>query len=112
MNIVTVSQRKEREAARRADAACGVIERLQAFVRETGNRGRFIVFGSVALGTVRYSSDFDVLVDFPPDLEAAAWKAVENACAEFDIPEDILSTATTKSDFIELILGRDVKIIE
>ena len=46
--IVTISERKSREAARRAEAARAVIERLRGFVRETGNRGRFIVFGSVA----------------------------------------------------------------
>ena len=109
---VTIPERKAREAARRQAAARAVVERLRAFVDETGRRGRFIVFGSVASGAIRFSSDFDVLVDFPPDLESAAWKTVEAACREWNITEDIHSTTTTKPDFVELVLSRPVEIIE
>ena len=112
MSIVTLKERKSRETARRAEAARAVIDRLRAFIESTDHRGHFIVFGSVASGAVRYSSDFDVLIAFPPDLEPAAWRAVEDACAKFDIPADIHSMRTTKPDFIELILGRAVEIID
>jgi predicted nucleotidyltransferase len=109
---VTIPERKAREAARRNTAAQAVIERLRAFVHETGHRGRFIVFGSVASGAIRFTSDFDVLVDFPPDLESAAWSAVEAACREWNITEDVHSTMTTKPDFVEGIMTRPVEIIE
>lgn len=109
---VTLPERKAREAARRATAARAVIERLRAYVAATGHRGRFIVFGSVAADAVRFSSDLDVLIDFPTDLERAAWIAVEAACREWDIREDIHSTATTKPDFVELIMTRPVEVIE
>jgi predicted nucleotidyltransferase len=72
MTVVTVSQRHSREAARRLKAGLGVIARLRAFAVDTGHCGRFIIFGSVAAGAVRHSSDFDVLTDFPEDLESRA----------------------------------------
>lgn len=109
--IVTISERKSREAARRAEAARAVIERLRGFVRETGNRGRFIVFGSVANAGIRYSSDLDVLIDFPADLELSAWRAVEDACGKANIPADIKSVATSTAEFVEKILARPTLVI-
>lgn len=111
MTIVTLPERKAREAARRAAAARAVINRLRNFVEKTGHRGRFIIFGSVAAGRVRHTSDFDVIVDMPPDLESDAWTAVEEACSAEGIPEDIHSTALSKAEFIELMLLRPVEII-
>ena len=110
--VVTIRERKAREAARRTAAARAVMDRLRVFVLDTGRRGRFIVFGSAASGAIRFSSDFDVLVDFPPDLQTAAWKAVENACSEWNITEDIHSMAATEPDVVELILSRATEIIE
>lgn len=111
MDIVTVSERKDREAARKAAAVRGVLERLRVHVAETGNGGRFIVFGSAAAGAMRHGSDFDVVVDFPPELEVQAWTAVEDACEDADIPADIRSVSTTEPSFIEKIMARTVEVI-
>lgn len=52
IEVVTVPERKRREATRRAEAARAVIRRLRAFVRAAGH-GRFIVFGSAVTGSMR-----------------------------------------------------------
>jgi predicted nucleotidyltransferase len=112
MHVVTLSQRKKREAQRRGDAARAVMDRLRAYITTSGNVGRFIVFGSAVTKSMRHDSDFDVMIDFPPDRESAAWRVVEDACREADLPADILSTATTTSRFVEKILARAVEVIE
>ena len=111
MNIVTLPDRKARMAARKAAAAKAVIERLRAHVLASGSNGRFIVFGSAASGAIRHGSDFDVIIDFPPDGERAAWDAVEDACREYDIREDIKSAATTAPEFIAKVLSSAVEVI-
>ena len=111
MPVVTITQRKDREAARRAEGARAVMDRLQNFVWSTGHAGRFIVFGSAVAGTMRFTSDFDVIVDFPVELEAEAWTEVEQACQEWSIPDDIHSTSTANPAFIEKVLLRPVRVI-
>ena len=61
--IVTVSERKAREAARRRAAANLVMAEIREFGHLRG--GRFFVFGSAAEDRMKYDSDFDVVVDFP-----------------------------------------------
>jgi predicted nucleotidyltransferase len=112
MPITTLTERKTREARRRAEAARAIVERLRAYVQSPGRGGRFIVFGSAAAGTIRHGSDFDVIVDFPPAGEAEVWRTVENACAEWNLPADILSTSTTAERFVKKIMARPVEVIE
>lgn len=109
--VVTLRERKQRELARRREAVRRVKDRLEAFVAASGN-GRFIVFGSAASDTMRHDSDIDLLIDFPPERETEAWRAAEQACRDADIRADILSTATTKEEFVKKILGRRIEIIE
>jgi predicted nucleotidyltransferase len=111
MSIVTLPERKRREAARRADAARAVMERLRRFVDASGHRGRFIIFGSAAQHAMRHDSDFDVVIDFPEEEEKAAWRIVEDACEEADLPADILSTSTTAQEFVARIMKRSVEVI-
>ncbi|MDB5608541.1 MAG: hypothetical protein JWP25_5441 [Bradyrhizobium sp.] len=61
--IVTVPERKAREAARRRAAACDIMTEAKEFAAVRG--GRFYVFGSVAEDRIKYDSYFDVVVDFP-----------------------------------------------
>jgi predicted nucleotidyltransferase len=112
MPIVTLTERKAREARRRAQAVRAIMERLRAYVQGPGRGGRFIVFGSAAAGTIRHGSDFDVIIDFPPAGEAEAWRTVEDACAEWNLPADILSTATTAERFVKKIMARPIEVIE
>ena len=97
--VATLQSRKIAEASRRKNAAAGVMDRLRAYAITEG--GRFIVFGSSASGGMRYDSDIDVLVDFPPEKSAAAIVYVEDICAEHAIPADILDVATTKEAFVQ-----------
>lgn len=111
MNVVTISERKRREAARRTEAARAVKGRLRTHVDASGHRGRFIVFGSAVTGSMRHDSDLDVIIDFPPEGESAAWRVVEDACLEVNLPADILSTATTAKSFVEKIMARPIEVI-
>lgn len=88
------------------------MDRLRTHVRETGNVGRFIIFGSAAADSIRHISDLDVIVDFPPDREAAAWTAVEDACADWNVPADVKSIHTTSRAFLEKIMSRPVKVLD
>ena len=97
--VVTISERKEREAARRKQAAEDVMAELRTFAHETG--GRFLVFGSVAGNRVRYNSDIDIMIDFPPDLEPQAWNKVEDLCRKKGIRPDIHSTGWSKPAFVQ-----------
>ncbi len=44
--------------------------------------GRYLLYGSLARGEARRDSDVDLLVDFPAEFEAEAWRQAEDACAE------------------------------
>ena len=85
--IVTLPVRKAREAARRADAVEAVAARLASYARSQG--GRYLIYGSAAGGAMRFDSDLDILVDFPPALHAEAWRFAEEACAAERLPADI-----------------------
>jgi predicted nucleotidyltransferase len=62
MAVVTVSERKARRAALKRSAVARVMDELKTYAAAHG--GRFLVFGSVATGKVKFDSDFDVVVDF------------------------------------------------
>lgn len=99
MMVATLQSRKMAETSRRKNAAAGIIDKLRAYALREG--GRYIVFGSSTSGEMRYDSDIDVLVDFPPEKAAAAVVYVEDVCAEHAIPADILDVATTKETFVQ-----------
>jgi predicted nucleotidyltransferase len=110
MGTVTVSDRKRRAAERLANAAEAVMRDLSEFARSRSG-GRFVVFGSAATGQMHYGSDFDVLIDFPPEQERAAWDAVEDSCARHGIKPDILPASMTKASFIERLLESPIRTI-
>jgi predicted nucleotidyltransferase len=102
-HVVTVPQRKAREASRRCAAADHVMAELRAFGAAHG--GRFLVFGSVAEGRMRFDSDFDVVVDFPADREAAAVDFVEEACRRQRLPVDIHLKSASSNRLLDRIRG-------
>ncbi|WP_372425643.1 hypothetical protein [Salinarimonas chemoclinalis] len=85
--VLTLPERKAREAGRRAAAVAAVSARLAAYARAHG--GRYLVYGSAARRAMRHDSDLDVLVDFPAALHAEAWRFAEDACARARLPADI-----------------------
>jgi predicted nucleotidyltransferase len=106
--VVTVTERKDREAARRRAAADLVMSELKAFGTERG--GRFLVFGSAAEDRMKFDSDFDVVVDFPADREAEALDFVEDACRRQNLPSDIHLMSQASDGFLDRIRGHMVQL--
>ena len=98
MKIVTVTERKAREAKRRRDEANRIMGALTDYARANG--GRYIVFGTTARDQMTFRSDFDVLVDFPIEKESAAFTYVETLCSEAKLPLDALSSHTMSDRFM------------
>jgi predicted nucleotidyltransferase len=105
--IVTVPERKAREAARRRLAALDVMTEAREFATVHG--GRFYVFGSVAAGRIKYDSDFDVIVDFPLAIEAEAAEFVEEACLRRHLPSDVHLKSRATKRFLDRI--RDQSLV-
>jgi len=99
--IVTVPQRKAREAARRRAAAREVMTEARNFASTRG--GRFYVFGSVAQDRMRYDSDFDIVVDFPAETETEAVEFVEEACRRRSLPSDVHLKSAASERFLDRI---------
>ena len=95
--VVTLSEIKAAEAARRREAVTALKVDLAAYARTHG--GRFLLFGSAARGTMRYDSDVDILVDFPPDFLDEAWSYAERACHARDLDPDISPLAWCRGRF-------------
>ena len=106
--IVTVPERKAREAERRRTAACEVMTEARDFAAARG--GRFYVFGSVAEGRIGYDSDFDVVVDFPTEGEQEAVEFVEEACRRHNLPSDVHLKSRASERFLDRIRGHMVAL--
>ncbi|MDE0522667.1 MAG: nucleotidyltransferase domain-containing protein [Boseongicola sp.] len=99
--IVTLQERKDLEAGRRAEAAGKVMTKLRDYAASHG--GRFVVFGSAARGAMRHDSDIDIWADFPLEGELGAVSFAEDVCALEGLPCDILFCGTPKAAFKDLI---------
>ena len=99
--IITLPERKAAEAERRRRAVDDLRPALAAYAREHG--GRFLLFGSAARGDMRYDSDVDILVDFPPDALDDAWNFAERACWDRRLEPDITSFSWCKGHFLERV---------
>jgi hypothetical protein len=99
--IVTLPERKAAEAARRQRAVAELRRALDAYARAHG--GRFLLFGSAASGDMRFDSDVDILVEFPPDRQVAAWNFAERACWDRRLTPDIMASSWCTEDFLALV---------
>jgi predicted nucleotidyltransferase len=106
--IVTVAERKDREAARRRAAADAVMSDLRAFGAARG--GRFLVFGSAAKDRMDFDSDLDVVIDFPIDDEIEAIDFVESTCRKRDLPADVHIKSRSSDRFIEAIRKEAIQL--
>lgn len=109
MPVVTIAERKRRSAEKMTAAAEAVMAELSEYARTYS--GKYIVFGSAASGTMRHDSDFDVIVDFPPEAEADAWREVEDACGRHGIKPDVLPASMTKKSFISRIMNSPTRVL-
>ena len=101
--IVAIAERKAAEATRRQRAVAELRCVLDAYARAHG--GRFLLFGSAARGQMRYDSDVDILVEFPPDQHAAAWNFAERQPAGTGAsgPRRREASAWCRDDFLALV---------
>ena len=106
--IITLPERKAAEAERRRRAVDDLRSALAAYARDHG--GRFLLFGSAARGDMRYDSDVDLLVDFPPDAVDDAWNYAERACWDRRLEPDIMSDAWCRPEFLAHI-EPDIEVI-
>jgi predicted nucleotidyltransferase len=107
--IVTLEERKAREADRLRKSALAAMDDLRRFASEQG--GRFLIFGSAAKGNLKYDSDFDVLIDFPLEREASAWDWTEEVCRTHRLKADIHSVASAAATFVERV-RREAIVLE
>jgi predicted nucleotidyltransferase len=107
INIVKVPQRKARDRA--AAGGCRYRDRrTQDFAQE--HKGCFLVFGSVAERRMSFTSDFDVVVDFPRECENAAVEFVEDLCRREKLPADIHLKSLASERFLARIADRAVTL--
>jgi predicted nucleotidyltransferase len=99
--IVTLTERKAAEAERRRRAVDELRLALATYARQHG--GRFLLFGSAARDNMRYDSDVDILVDFPPDTLDDAWNFAERACWDRRLEPDIAPFSWCKGRFRERV---------
>lgn len=97
--VVTIDQRKSREAARRRAAAAQIMRELRRYATE--HQGRFLVFGSAAKNCIGPESDLDVIVDFPRATETPAVEYVEEICRANRVSVDVHARSTITSVFFE-----------
>lgn len=99
--ITTLPQRKAAEAARRRRAAGEAVCELRDYARSHG--GAFVVFGSFVKDALRFDSDLDVMVDFPVETSAEAWRHAEAICERRAIPVDLHDARTTRPAFADRV---------
>jgi predicted nucleotidyltransferase len=97
----SIESRKSEEAGRRGQVAAILAARLSSFAVQ--NRGRYILYGSLARGEARHDSDVDLLIDFPNNSEAEAWRLAEDVCADLNVECDIKPLAWCDPKFVARI---------
>jgi hypothetical protein len=95
----------ERKAAQRAAIAQAVME-LRAVLADCAraNGGRFLLYGSAARGDLNYDSAVNLLLDFPEDRQATAWRFAEQACWDRGVEPDIRPLAWCSHFFLNRVL--------
>ncbi len=102
--IVTIQERKARATAPRRAAANRIMSDLQIYARQNG--GRFIVYGSVARGSMRHDSDVDILVDFPAETTHAALSFAEDLCFAAQLRPDISRLSWHSPAFLSRVMPK------
>lgn len=106
--VTTLAQRKSAEGERRRRAADAVVDELRAYAHR--EKGGFVVFGSYVNGGLRFDSDLDLMVDFPPDRAGAAWRFVEDVCDRHGLTPDIHDAATGRDAFAARVRANGISL--
>jgi predicted nucleotidyltransferase len=96
--IVTLTERKEARVAQIRSGLERLRPELAGYARHNG--GEFWLYGSAASGDLHYDSDVDILVDFAPDVLAAAVVFAEDACARHGLKPDVKPKSWCTDAFI------------
>lgn len=99
--MMTLTERKASETARRRAAVEALLPALAAYAQAHG--GRYLLFGSAARGQMRYDSDVDLLLDFPPEALSAAWNYAETVCWDRALDPDLMPLNWCKLAFLDHI---------
>src|SRR5271155_3861001 len=106
--IVTLTERKAAEAARRRQAVAALVPVLAEYARRHG--GRFLLYGSAARGQVKDHSDVDLLLDFPGETLGDAWNFAEAACWDRGLEPDLMPYGWCKPAFLDHV-APDVQVV-
>ena len=106
--IVTLTERKMAEAARRAAAVEALVPVFSDYACQHG--GRFLLFGSAARGQMKYDSDVDLLLDFPEEAFGFAWDFAETVCWDCGLKPDLLPYGGCKPAFLDHI-APDLRVL-
>jgi predicted nucleotidyltransferase len=98
----TLANRKQRIVKARLQSIENLCDDLQVYARAYS--GQFILFGSSVSGDITENSDVDLIIDFPPDRETAAWQFAESACWKNGLKPDIKPLRFCNPQFISRIL--------
>lgn len=107
--IVTLTERKAAEAARRQKAVTALVPVLAAYAHV--HDGRFLLYGSAGRGQMKYHSDVDLLLDFPDETLGEAWNFAETACWDRGLEPDLMPYRWCKSTFLDHIAA-DLRVVE
>ena len=106
--IVTLTERKATEAARRRQAVAVLVPVLAEYARSHG--GRFPLYGSAARGEMKYRSDVDLLLDFPEETLGDAWNFAETACWDRGLEPDLMPYGWCKTGFLDHV-APDLQVV-
>lgn len=68
------------------------------------NNGKFIFYGSLIKGNFSYTSDIDIIVDFPDGSVDKAWNYAEETCIKYGLTPDVRSIHFCTKEFIHGIM--------
>ena len=97
----TVNSIKKAAASKATAGIADLKKDLGQYAAEHG--GAFLIYGSAARGDMRFDSDVDILVDFSPSAEAAAWRFAEDACHKHGLVPDVRPKSLCADRFINHI---------
>lgn len=86
---ITVSERNAKKVDALRTGFRAAMDGLRSYAGRHG--GRFILFGSMATRRFNFDSDIDLIVDFKPPGDRAAYFEAETICRRHGLSPDLVS---------------------